>query len=155
MGTQSLRIVQESAMKHFDNLGDLYQDHWDEIANDKQLKVLKPNRAAYERMENEGALVSLFVYDILDDIVGYSVNIVVPHIHYVDLITAHNDIIFIRKDYRLGSLGLRLIKETEKAVKLKGAQLMLWHAKENTALSKIIPRMGYNTQDIVFGKELK
>jgi hypothetical protein len=31
---------------------------------------------------------------------------------------------------------------------------MLWHAKDQTSLAKIMPRMGYVVQDIIYSKEI-
>jgi GNAT superfamily N-acetyltransferase len=86
--------------------------------------------------------------------VGYSVSFVGPHIHYADLVVANNDVLFLREDLRPSSIGLRLLKETERAARANGARLMLWHAKEHTALAKIMPRMGYGVQDIIYSKEI-
>lgn len=141
-------------MPLYDKLPSLLEDHWEESAKNKRLMVLKPNREAYQKLEDGGNLVSLFAF-VDDVIVGYSVNIVVPHIHYVDLITAHNDVIFVSKEYRNSVLGLRLIKATEEECAKAGARLLLLHAKEDTPLSKILPRKGYGVQDIIYSKELR
>ena len=49
---------------------------------------------------------------------------------------------------------MRLIKETERMAKERGVQLMLWHAKPNTALEKMMPRLGYGVQDIIFSIQI-
>ena len=53
-----------------------------------------------------------------------------------------------------GRLGLRLIKVTEDHAKSEGCKLMLWHAKQDTTLAQMLPRLRYGVQDIVFSKEL-
>lgn len=153
MGTPSLKIVQDTVHKLLENAGDLFYEHWQESARNKQLMVLKPDVEGYTMLENSGKLVTLYAY-IGDVLVGYSCNIITNHLHYADLTVAYNDVIFIHPDYRDTPVGLRLIKETEKSCKEKGASLILWHAKENTALSKILPRMKCKVQEIIFSKEL-
>jgi hypothetical protein len=32
--------------------------------------------------------------------------------------------------------------------------MIVWHAKQGTALEAILPRIGYGVQDILFSKEL-
>lgn len=140
-------------MPMWDKVTGLLEAHWEESAKNKKLMVLKPNKAAYEAMERNNTLLCLFAF-AGEEIVGYSANIIVPHIHYVDLITAHNDVIFISKEYRNSTLGLRLIKATEEECAKVGAKLLLLHAKENTSLSRILPRKGYGVQDIIYSKEL-
>lgn len=131
----------------------LLEEHWNESAKNKHLMILKPDIEKYKLFEQLGAIITLFAY-VEDKIVGYSCNIIQPHMHYSDLICAYNDVLFVAKEYRNSPLGIRLIKETEKAVKAKGVKLLLWHAKENTTLAKILPKMGCNLQELIYSKEI-
>ena len=89
-----------------------------------------------------------------DRLIGYSVNFLMRHLHYADLVYAQNDLLFIDKDYRASRAGLALIRATEAHAKAKGAQMLIWHAKPGTALEALLPRMGYGVQDIMFSKEV-
>lgn len=149
-----VRIVETPMTGRIDEMWALLSAHWHEIARNKQVMVLKPDRARYEALEAQGALLCLAAIDPDGDIVGYSVSFVGPHIHYADLQVCNNDVLFLREDLRASPIGLRLIKETERAAKARGARLMLWHAKENTPLATIMPRMKYGVQDIIFSKEI-
>lgn len=149
-----IRIVDMPMTGRIDEMWSLLAAHWDEVAKNKQVMVLKPDRAKYEQLEAAGGLLCLAAIEPDGQIVGYSVSFIGPHIHYADLIVANNDVLFLREDLRPSSIGLRLLKETERAAKARGARLMLWHAKEQTALAKIMPRMGYGVQDIIFSKEI-
>ena len=115
--------------------------------------ILKPDTPRYLAMEKANMLLILAAYEH-GQMVGYSLNIVGNHLHYADLVYAHNDLLFLHKDYRNTPIGLKLIRQTEKAAKERGARLMLWHAKEGTSLDKIMPRLKYNVQDIMYSKEL-
>lgn len=132
----------------------LFADHWDEIALNKQVMVLKPDTARYEAMDKAGCLLILAAFDQAGALVGYSVNFVLRHLHYADLCTASNDLLFVAKEHRQGRLGLQLIRATEARAKDMGARLVLWHAKPNTPLAEIMPRMGYGVQDIIFSREV-
>ena len=134
--------------------GDLFAEHWDEIALNKQVMALKPDAARYEAMEASGALFILAAFNQDGVLVGYSVNFVMRHLHYADLCVASNDLLFVSKEHRHGRLGLQLIRATEAHAKEKGARLMLWHAKQNTPLADIMPRLGYGVQDIIFSREV-
>lgn len=134
-------------------LSDLLVEHWIESAKNKSLMVLNPDIDKYSELEKLGALVSLFAY-AKGEIVGYSLNFLQPHIHYKDLMCSYNDVLFIKKEYRESPLGLKLIRETERISRERGAELMLWHAKEGTTLDKLLPRMGCRIQEIMYCKEL-
>jgi GNAT superfamily N-acetyltransferase len=131
----------------------LFQEHWEEIALNKQVMVLKPNEPVYRAMEQEGRMLILGAYRG-GELIGYSVNFMANHPHYADLVVCQNDLLFIAREHRKGVLGVKLIKATEAAGKARGAQLMLWHAKEGSPLAAIMPRMGCKVQDIIFSKGL-
>ena len=138
----------------FKVLGDpLFEEHYEEIARNKQVMKLKPNYQLYEALNSTGWL---FIYVAMQDnvCIGYSMNIMMHHLHYADLRIAQNDILFVKKEFRGGRLGLRLLKATEAHARSEGCKLMLWHAKENTALAKLLPKLKYGVQEIMYSKEI-
>ena len=138
----------------FKVLGDpLFEEHYEEIARNKQVMKLKPNYHLYEALNSTGWL---FIYVAMQDdvCIGYSMNIMMHHLHYADLRIAQNDILFVKKEFRGGRLGLRLLKATEDHARSEGCKLMLWHAKENTALAKLLPKLKYGVQEIMYSKEI-
>ncbi len=131
----------------------LFAAHWDEIALNKQLMRLNPSLDKYERLQDQGMLLAIGAYAD-GELVGYSVNFITQHLHYADLWVCTNDVVFIRKDMRNSGIGAGLMQRTEELATARGAQMMLWHAKANTALAELLPRNGYGVQDIVFSKGL-
>ena len=131
----------------------LFEEHYEEIARNKEVMKLKPDEKAYRNLEeaNQIFILSAWQDDVL---IGYSVNFVLNHPHYADLLLAQNDLLYIKKEMRGSRAGLKLIKETETYATSLGCKLMLWHAKENTALGAILPRLKYGVQDIIYSKEL-
>jgi len=131
----------------------LFEEHYEEIARNKQVMKLKPNWQLYDQMNATGWL---FIYIAMQDdvCIGYSMNIMMHHLHYADLRIAQNDVLFVKKELRGGRLGLRLLKATEDHAKSEGCKLMLWHAKENTALDKLLPKLKYGVQEIMYSKEI-
>ena len=131
----------------------LFEEHYEEIARNKQVMKLKPNWQLYDQMNATGWL---FIYIAMQDdvCIGYSMNIMMYHLHYADLRIAQNDVLFVKKELRGGRLGLRLLKATEDHARSEGCKLMLWHAKENTALDKLLPKLKYGVQEIMYSKEI-
>lgn len=150
---QLLRIIETTIVDKIEHVTGLLEEHWHESARNKHLMVLKPHLERYRSLENAGAVLGLVAY-VDDQVVGYSVSLILPHLHYADLLCAHNDALFVAKEYRATPLGLKLIRETERAAKERGAHMIMWHAKEDTALSKILPRLGCRVQEINYTKEL-
>ena len=131
----------------------LLEAHRKELTTNKGLMILKPDISTYEMLESKNALLSLGAFDG-DEIVGYSVNIMAHNLHYSDLMMCQSDVLYVREDKRQGPAGLKLMRETERLAKERGAQMMLWHAKPDTNLDQILPRMGYRVQDVVYTRVL-
>ena len=131
----------------------LQQEHWEEIARNKHLMVLAPDVDKYRAIEQAGKLFAVLAYDG-DEMVGYSVNILDNNLHYRDLVQAQNDVLFVKQSHRAGRLFMRLREATLRMAAARGARLMLWHAKEQTPLADILPRLGCKVQDIIYSEEL-
>lgn len=131
----------------------IFDEHYEELALNKQVMVLKPAMDRYYAMEAQGMLLVIAAYQG-DELVGYSVNFVMSHLHYADLWVCSNDLLFVTKAHRQGRLGLQLMRKTEELAKARGAQIMLWHAKKDTTLNTLLPRMGYGVQDIIYSREI-
>ena len=131
----------------------LFDEHYEEIARNKQVMVLKPDEETYRKAEEMGTIFILSARQN-DVLIGYSVNFVSNHLHYADLKLAQNDLLFISKEHRGGRVGLRLIKDTENHARSLGCKLMLWHCKPNTPLNEILPRLKYGVQDVIYSKEI-
>lgn len=132
----------------------LREAHYQELATDKKLMVLDPAVEIYRRIEAAGNLFVLMAYDG-DEMIGYSVNILATNLHYAGLLMCQNDVLYITPSRRAGRTGIRLMDETERVAAKRGARMMLWHAKEQTALARILPRRGCKVQDILYSKELQ
>lgn len=141
-------------MEHIGKAGALLKAHWDEVAKNKHLMVLAPDTARYAELEKAGLLLAIGAFTEADEMVGYSVSFIGTNLHYSGLSYAHNDVVYLAKEHRGGRVGLQLLRETERLAKDRGAQLMLWHAKEQTTMANLLPRLGYGVQDIIFSKEL-
>lgn len=153
METQKFKIVEQKIMEDIKFFECLFEDHWQEVAKNKKVMVLKPDYDKYRFLEESGIMRTLVAYE--DDVViGYSVNFIQPHLHYSDLISCYNDIVFLTKEKRNSPVGLKLLRATEKAAKEWGADMMLWHVKEGTSIDSILPRLGYGVQDIVYSKTI-
>lgn len=132
---------------------DLLREHWEEVALNKAVMVLEPDEERYQKLEADGTFFALGAF-CDGELAGYSGNFITQHIHYASLCYANNDVLFVAKQHRNSPLGLRLIRETEIEARRRGARMMSWHAKENTPLANILPRMGKRIQDIIFSSEL-
>lgn len=135
------------------NVKELLLEHYEELTLNKAKIKLKPVWVRYETMENFNQFYAITVRDD-NVIVGYSGFIVQPHLHYEDVIVAQNDVLFLKKEYRLGTTGIRLLKYSEQCMKDLGVNKITWHVKYSNDFRSILYRMGYLDEDVILGKML-
>lgn len=132
---------------------ELVQQHYEELVRRKDVMRLDPDLTRYELLERNGVLFTLAAV-VDEQLVGYSVNLVQPHLHYRELTVCYNDVLFLAASQRRTGIGAQLLTATEQTAKAKGAKLMLWHVKPETAMERVLARRDYSVQDVVFGKVL-
>ena len=137
----------------FTDAAPLLEMHYQELTLNKDAVKLKPMLENYRQIERTGKLA---VYTARDDgaLVGYGVFFVAPHIHYADTVVAMNDVLFLHPAHRRGSMGTRLIKFCEQALRARGAHKIAWHIKLSLDWSPILARLGYATEEITVAKLL-
>jgi GNAT superfamily N-acetyltransferase len=140
------------ATDYLDQMWPLLAAHREELTVYPEIMQLSPDVETYLRLEDAGKLLSLGVFDH-DELIGYSVNVVTRNLHY-DLRVCQNDVLYLTPEHRLGPLGLRLIRDTERHAREVGAKIMLWHAKQGTALDGLLPRIDYQVQEIMYSRVL-
>lgn len=149
----SIRIETLPVSFFEENCNDLFNEHYEEIALNKRVMKLLPNWDRYFSLEQAGMILCLGAF-LGEECIGYSINFFTNHMHYKEMFYMQNDLLFVAEEHRKTRVGLDLIRETEKQAFARGAEMMLWHAKENTSLNTLMPRLGYKVQDIIYSKVL-
>ena len=133
----------------------LLDQHYDELTMHKEHVKLNVDWERYRALERTGKLLALFA-KIGDELVGYSVFILGTNMHYKDLKTANNDVLFLAKPYRDGTtIGLRRILESEKLLRQLGVNKVIWHIKKARNFGPLLARMGYIEEEVLMGKILE
>lgn len=115
----------------------LLKAHHEESAGNQDLMTLNLDENRYRNLELAGHIIVLGAW-LNNHLIGYSVNLISTHLHSAELVVCVNDLLFIDKAYRKGRTGLNLIRATETASKSRGARMILWGAKPNTRLNKLL-----------------
>lgn len=140
--------------QHIEQVKALMVPHWHEVAKHKDLMVLAPDWGKYQALEEAGKL--LVVYVLSDDytLLGYSYNILDNHLHYKDVVVASNDALYVCPSARNSAAGLRLMKATKDYAIMRGANLMLWHAKQGSQLDRLFIAKRLQVQDTIYSEPL-
>lgn len=130
----------------------LFPLHYEELCVTKDFP-LAPDYDAYRRLANAGMLRCITVRAD-EEVIGYAIFIVQPHLHYMTCKTAFEDIYYIRPDFRKGRVGIRLFKYAEEVLKGIGVNRIIMHTKIHMDNSKLFEYLGYKWTDKLFTKIL-
>jgi len=141
----------ENFVKIYDELYPLFQDHWKEIARHQDTVPLDPDMKQYTALQDMGALHTLVAREE-GKIIGYTVYIMMPHLHYKQNMFAYNDLIYVDQAHRGSRVGYTLLKKAEEYLKDKGADSITVHMKPEHSFEGLLNKMGYNQSEILFEK---
>lgn len=132
----------------------LIEEHWKEIALNKDVIKLNPDWEAYKALEASGSL-SIFTARDNGILVGYFVVITRDHIHYKDHRFASNDILYLSPEYRRGRIGLNLIKFAEECIKQDGISVLVINTKCHKPFDSLLEYLGFTHIENIYSKLLK
>lgn len=130
---------------------DLWLEHYDEIAVQKDKMPMRPDVASYVALEQAGRLQIVTARDD-GKMIGYILSVVRPHLHYADVLSGYEDAYFLSKSHRKGMTGVKLIREAIRYMKAVGVQKAFFMTKVALDMGRIFERLGFSKTDIVYSK---
>lgn len=130
----------------------IYPEHYEELTVSKNFP-LDPDYERYRKMSQMGILK---LYTCRDDgvLIGYVVMIVGPGLHYKTCMVAHEDLYYLKKDYRKGRLGIKMFQYVEEELKKLGIDRVVMGTKVYSDNSRLLEYLGYRFYEKLYTKEL-
>ena len=147
----SIAYQVEKLVKILPEVTELIREHWKEIAHNQEDIKLNPDWGRYLELDQQNIIKCITVRKE-GKLIGYNFFLVMPHLHYRDHLFAVNDVLFLKKEYREGLVGVRLIKKGEEVLSLLGVSKMYISGKVDTLLVKLLPKIGYKKEEENFSK---
>ena len=147
----AIKYQQEFLHSVQDDIKPLLEEHWEEVALNKDKIKINPDWEAYFSLESQGKL-DIFTARDEGVLVGYFVVFVYPHIHYKDHLFAKNDLIYLSPSHRKGFTGIRLIKFAEKCLKEDGVSVLVVNTKNHKPFHKVMQFLGFTPEDVEYSK---
>jgi hypothetical protein len=132
----------------------LLDRHYEEIAQFKDVQKLDPDWVTYMAMERAGRL---WVGTVRDSgvLIGYTVMIIAPALHYKSLLMATEDIHYLLPEYRKGLTGYRMLRKAKAAMKERGCKLAIMRCKAGTlSHATLFERLDGELSDLVYAFKL-
>lgn len=143
---------QEMLFEIVNEVDDLLQLHYEEVTLDQDRIKLDPMWARYAAIEQAGAFV-VYTARKHGKLIGYAGFFINHHLHFADLKTAINDVLFLHPDNRTGRTSINLMRFAEKQLIARlGSFKLVWHAKPSNHLASILLRMGYAHEETILSK---
>ena len=132
----------------------LLEQHWQEIALNKDIIKMNPDWEAYARLD---AVNSLRIYTARkdDQLMGYFVVLVSKSLHYRDHLFANNDVIFLSKSARKGLTGVKLIKYAIESLAAEGITKLHINTKAHQPFDAILERLKFEAIERVYSLVLR
>jgi GNAT superfamily N-acetyltransferase len=144
----------------FEEAQELLEQHWEEIALNKDKIKLAIDKDRYKHLYDSGILHIVTVRDANEQkwsydpgkLIGYHVSMIVPHLHYKNDLHGMTDIFFIHPDYRKGRIGIEMFKFVEKSLKERGVVKLMTAVKLHKDIGAIFERLGWTEIERLYSK---
>lgn len=126
--------------------------HYEEVGAFKEFD-LNPAYDIYEQLEKDGLLIICTVRKDME-LIGYSIDQLLPSLHYQPKNFAYNDVIYVKPEYRNGFIALKLLKFETDRLKERNIHVHLMHMKVKHKFNRLVERLGYQEMDLIYTKIL-
>jgi predicted GNAT superfamily acetyltransferase len=133
-----------------DQVQPLLKANWEETGFEFEFN---PDLNRYVGLQLAGWLIAIGAFDG-DRLVGYSTAVTSPHLFNPNIIFCSTDALFIMPEYRNSYKAAKLIAETERVAKERGAHHIIWHTRSGTQFAGMLERHGYEIDDVCMRRAL-
>lgn len=134
-----------------DDIQGLIQNHWEEIALNREKVELLPDYGGYRKLMEMDLLQA---YTVRRDgiLIAYMFVVVSPHLHYSSTIFATNDILYVDQKYRKTMVAFRLFRFVEKELKAKGVHVFNVNMKTLHPFCNFVEGLGFKHIENIYSK---
>jgi hypothetical protein len=143
----------EPFMRQVSEIKTLINDHYVELALNKDKVPLSPQWDVYAAREAGGELVYTTLRDG-GELVGYIISFIAPGLHYETCLTAHMDILFVRPDRRDASAKgvFMMIDALEAELRRRGVDRWFMGTKLHKDIGAVFRRRGFEPVEMTYTK---
>lgn len=132
-------------------LKDIFPQHWEELALNREKVPLEPMYEVYFERDARGEVLLVTLREE-GEIAGYFIGFINPGLHYRTCLTCIMDIFYVKPEYRNRRGGLLLFKAVEKECKRRGVQRIYAGSKLHKDASRLFEALGYNRIEVYYSK---
>lgn len=118
-----------------------WNEHWEEVATNRDKMPLAPDFATLKALDDAGIL-HIVIGRQAGELVTYHASFVRPHYHYVTSLCAFTDLYWMRKDVRGPRVALRMFQAVEATLKARGVVKIFTGTKISNDAGPLFESMG-------------
>lgn len=129
----------------------LWNEHWEQVALNRDTIKLNVDMEAYANYEAQGALHVLVVRED-GKVIGYHLSIIRTHLHYKDSLNAFTDVYFLDHAHQGSTVGVKMFKEVEKSLRARGVEKMFTGTKVSLDRGDLFEHLGWTLTEKLYTK---
>lgn len=130
-------VTQVAISRYIDAIEDLVKANWAETGFDFPLDL---DKDYYRDLAEQGLIFAVGALDNDMALCGYCTFTVTPHPYNRAVVLANTDALFLREDYRNGTVYGRMKSAVKDLAREKGCHAILWHARGNTPFAELLDK---------------
>ncbi len=140
-----------------DEIRALVGEHWREVTSYPEERPLDVDWERFHTLDDAGMLMTLTARTQAGELVGYVVHLIYRSLHYRYVLMASDDAHFLKREYRKGNAGMRMIRAAEAELIRRGVGSITWHSKTRADIDrqKLFERLGYHAHERLFIKHVR
>jgi len=133
----------------------MLEKHWKEVEAFQEDIKFKPDYEKYYALDYADIL-HIYTARDEDELIGYAIYMVVPHLHHRDKLYANNDMIFIQEPYRKSLVGRDLVVYAEKDLKENvEVDVIMIAMKAHKPFQNLLEKQGYELLEYNYAKYVR
>lgn len=128
--------------------------HWEELANNKEVRPLDVDYNKYIELNEHGCFRLFTVRNDEDKLVGYASFFINFNLHYQTWLFASVDVYYIDPDYRNAGVGSQFITEMESWLKSMKVRSVTMMDKLHKSHESFFVKLGYKPVEQLYEKVL-
>lgn len=129
----------------------LFKQHWEELANNKDIRALDPDYDAYIQLNNMG-IIRIFTVRDDDRLIGYAFFLVAKNLHYKTWKYAVSDIYYLLPEFRKTEVSTRMFTEMETWLRFMGVKSVTIQDKINHSHTNFFVKLGFKPIEQLYEK---
>lgn len=131
-------------------IAELASAHYEETIDDDAPP--KIDGSFYKPMYDQGTLRVFTARN--GSLVGYSVFLVIGNRHKEGEVSAMQDAVYLKPDFRKGDTGLKFMRHCEDALIAHGVSVLYQFTSAKKDISPLLKRMGYRQTEVVYTRRV-